>query len=425
MGDHVDAADAGAAGGRARRASRASRRSWSCRRRSGPSRPKISPAFTDRSRSTTAWMPPGNVFESPVVVMTSPGAQWAPTPGDVGMSASSRGGVEAVAIVGLLDGRRERAASTRRILAHQQSLHTRSGGKPAAARASAPAACRRRSRQCVTCSAASRRAAAEMRMAWTPVSMTHVSSGTTIRRWTRPAMSESPDRRQRQERGDAGEREHGGRQVDRAPAEVAAEVQRQQQHRRDQAGVAGAGDGGVDLAAHRGDRRVAQVGRERGRDEGGDAAERDEAEADARDQRRPQPPPQPGGESQQAQAERDEGRDLQETVAAHGELADRALDRVVHRAQRLLGRHGGEEVQHADDGDAGKAGGEHSGPPAAAFGALHEVCRRHQQLRVRHEEAGIIARRCLSTGTLVGLLSPVGYACTGVSSTASATDGDP
>ncbi len=35
-------------------------------------------------------------------------------------------------------------------------------------------------------------AAAEMRIAWTPVSMTHDSSGTTIRRWTRPAMSECP-----------------------------------------------------------------------------------------------------------------------------------------------------------------------------------------------------------------------------------------
>src|SRR5450759_2735348 len=47
----------------------------------GPSRPKISPDCTRRSSDTTAWMSPGNVFESPLVVMTSPTAQMPPAPG--------------------------------------------------------------------------------------------------------------------------------------------------------------------------------------------------------------------------------------------------------------------------------------------------------------------------------------------------------
>jgi hypothetical protein len=44
-------------------------------------------------------MPPGNVFDSPAVVMTSPGAQCAPTPGEVGMSDRTVAGVGAAVIL--------------------------------------------------------------------------------------------------------------------------------------------------------------------------------------------------------------------------------------------------------------------------------------------------------------------------------------
>src|SRR5947208_47275 len=77
----------------------------------GPSRPKISPRITDRSRRSTAVSPPGYTLVSCVVLMTSTCAVW-DAAGAVSTWLAMRGSSTASGFVGTIEDALEHRAST-------------------------------------------------------------------------------------------------------------------------------------------------------------------------------------------------------------------------------------------------------------------------------------------------------------------------